>query len=141
LASLCIEYSANEKTLEFDKWNKHFTEFRCNPINHQIKVVNHIEKLLILNDGLIESTRNLLGHFLQKGTLYLSEIKDSNTNVIMHLQAIGIIKDLGSELFGFTSNIILDLLSTKYYSLYKEGRPSNNSRYQQTLTISERYLF
>jgi hypothetical protein len=39
----------------------------------------------------------------------------------MHLQVIGIIKDLGNELFGFTSNIIFDLLSTKYYSLYRKG--------------------
>ncbi|PKY42820.1 hypothetical protein RhiirA4_456696 [Rhizophagus irregularis] len=123
LVLLCMEYSANEKTLEFDKWNERFTEFRRSPMNHQIKAVNHIEKHLSgSNDNeLLESARNLLGRFLRRGTLRSSEIKDSDTNAIMHLQAIGIIKDLGSELFGFTSNIIVDLLSTKYYPLYKEG--------------------
>ncbi|POG62128.1 hypothetical protein GLOIN_2v1785738 [Rhizophagus irregularis DAOM 181602=DAOM 197198] len=123
LASLCMEYSANEKTLEFDKWNERFTEFRRSPTNYQIKAVNHIEKHLSgsSDNGLLESARNLLGRFLRRGTLRSSEIKDSDTNAIMHLQAIGIIKDLGSELFGFTSNIMLDLLSTKYYPLYREG--------------------
>src|SRR4051794_30336782 len=53
--------------------------------------------------------------------MHASEINESDTNAIIHLQAIGIIKNLDSELFGFTSNIILDLLSTKYYPLYREG--------------------
>jgi hypothetical protein len=121
LASLCMEYSVNEKSLEFDKWNEHFTEFRRNPMNHQIKAVNHIEKHLSdRDDKLIENAKNLLGRFLRRGTLYSSEIHGDDISAIMHLQAIGIIKDLGSELFGFTSNIISDLLSTNYYPLYKK---------------------
>jgi hypothetical protein len=86
LASLCMEYSINEKSLEFDKWNKHFTEFRRNPTNLQIKAVNHIEKHLFdCDDKLIENVKNLLKRFLQRGTLYSSEIRGDDISAIMHL--------------------------------------------------------
>lgn len=114
-----MEYAVNEEILEFEKWNERFTEFKRNPTNKQIKIVDQIEKYFSVSGD--EDVRNLLGHFLQRGILHSSEITGTDTNAIIHLKAIGIIKNLDDVLLGFTSNIIFDILSTKYYPLYREG--------------------
>ncbi|POG61897.1 hypothetical protein GLOIN_2v1700674 [Rhizophagus irregularis DAOM 181602=DAOM 197198] len=124
LASLCIQYGSNEETLEFNAWNDLFTEFIRNPTKKKISAVKHIEKYLSepvnsSNNHFIKDTKKLLERFLRKGTLHSSEINDEDLVAIVHLRAIGIIRDMGNEILGFTSNIILDLLSDNYYPVFR----------------------
>ncbi|CAI2189323.1 12522_t:CDS:2 [Funneliformis geosporum] len=109
-ASLCIEYASDEKSLDF--------KFIRNPIK-KISGVKHIEKYLTDNNDntFVKDARHLLERFLQRGTLSSSEIVDNNLIAIVHLRAIGIIK-CKDNYFEFTSNIILDLLSSIYYPVY-----------------------
>ncbi|CAB4495658.1 unnamed protein product [Rhizophagus irregularis] len=124
LASLCIQYGSNEETLEFNAWNDLFTEFIRNPTKKKISAVKHIEKYLSepvnsSNNHFIKDAKKLLERFLRKGTLHSSEINDEDLVAIVHLRAIGIIRDMGNEILGFTSNIILDLLSDNYYPVFR----------------------
>ncbi|CAG8534947.1 11785_t:CDS:2, partial [Ambispora gerdemannii] len=130
LASLCIEYASNEEILDFNTWNNRFTEFIRNPTKKKINAVKHIEKYLTEpgNDSdittqyynhFIKDAKKLLERFLQKGTLQSSEIAEGDLIALVHLRAIGIIKSQGDRL-EFTSNIILDLLSSSYYPFYRE---------------------
>ncbi|CAB4373215.1 unnamed protein product [Rhizophagus irregularis] len=125
LASLCIQYGSNEETLEFNAWNDLFTEFIRNPTKKKISAVKHIEKYLSepvnsSNNHFIKDAKKLLERFLRKGILHSSEINDEDLVAIVHLRAIGIIRDMGKEILGFTSNIILDLLSDNYYPVFRQ---------------------
>ncbi|CAG8695948.1 21145_t:CDS:2, partial [Racocetra persica] len=127
LASLCIEYASNEQILDFNTWNYRFTEFIRNPTRKKINAVNHVEKYLSENDTtqtynpLIKGARKLLERFLQKGTLQSSEITDEDSIPLLHLRAIGIVKSCDGHLLEFTSNLVLDILSSTYYPFYRDS--------------------
>ncbi|PKY42754.1 hypothetical protein RhiirA4_456608 [Rhizophagus irregularis] len=115
LASLCIEYTSNEKALDFSIWNERFMEFIHNPSKCKISAIKHIEKYLPAdntdnNDNTyIKDARHLLERFLQRGSLPSSEFANDDI-AIVYLRAIGIIKNQDNN-YVFTSNIIFDLLS------------------------------
>jgi hypothetical protein len=119
-----MEYAINE--FQELKFNKHFINFRCYYSDQKITAVNSIEKYLEPKYGItsqnkdINGVKKLLERFLQNGTLQKSEIDEKDLRAIIYLHAYGIINDHGDygEKYGFTSNIILDMLSSTYYPFY-----------------------
>src|ERR1044072_5924210 len=80
----------------------------------KISAVKHTEKYLTDNNDnngnvFVKEAKNLLGRFLQRGTLSSSEIDDHDLIATVHLRALGIVKSQDNY-FEFTSNIIFDLL-------------------------------
>ena len=103
----------------YSTWNNRFTEFIRNPKKKKVSAVKHTEKYLTDNNDnngnvFVKEAKNLLGRFLQRGTLSSSEIDDHDLIATVHLRALGIVKSQDNY-FEFTSNIIFDLLSSSYY--------------------------
>ncbi|RUS16627.1 hypothetical protein BC937DRAFT_90982 [Endogone sp. FLAS-F59071] len=115
LALLCIEFAVNMPTLMMKEWTTRFQE------QHSSKRVSILQHILRDLESMEQEVVQCLEQFLEFGEMPRPTINDDKTELMFgHLRALGIIVERGSK-YEFTSNIVLDLLSNKYYPVPQHG--------------------
>ncbi|RUS22791.1 hypothetical protein BC937DRAFT_86827 [Endogone sp. FLAS-F59071] len=118
LALLCIEFAVNMPTLTMKEWTTRFQEFIQQHSSKRVSILQHILRDL---ESMEQEVVQCLEQFLEFGEMPRPTINDDKTELMFgRLRALGIIVERGSK-YEFTSNIVLDLLSNKYYPVPQHG--------------------
>ncbi|RUS29542.1 LOW QUALITY PROTEIN: hypothetical protein BC938DRAFT_480537 [Jimgerdemannia flammicorona] len=127
-AAKCIEWTANTEghVLTLESYTPRITDFIRARTMEKLEVVTHIRSRLNSKDGnaipLRTAAKTLLERFLHVGSLTKFDIKDDESEALIYLRGLGIIKETEDfKEYIFTSNLLFDLLSDEYYPIGDGG--------------------